>query len=24
MTAGPSTPFHQQLTDLQAKLGGAR
>jgi phosphonopyruvate decarboxylase len=24
MTAGPSTPFHQQLTELQAKLGGAR
>jgi hypothetical protein len=24
MTAGPSTPFHQQVAELQAKLGGAR
>jgi len=24
MTAGPSTPFHQQVAELQAKLGGGR
>ncbi|HSB41749.1 MAG TPA: thiamine pyrophosphate-dependent enzyme [Methylomirabilota bacterium] len=24
MTAGPSTPFHQQVAELQAKLGAAR
>ncbi|MGH7386778.1 MAG: thiamine pyrophosphate-dependent enzyme, partial [Candidatus Rokuibacteriota bacterium] len=24
MTAGPSTPFHQQVADLHAKVGGAR
>ena len=24
MTAGPSTPFHQQVADLRAKVGGTR
>jgi thiamine pyrophosphate-dependent acetolactate synthase large subunit-like protein len=24
MTAGPSTPFHQQVADLRAKVGGGR